>query len=157
MNVVKKFIIAQKANITLWYASRMADKAYRGLHVIGQNKDKSKQYSLGNTRYYVMPDANNRLICMNRKQFHKLRTKKYMSYEAKIKHLVSESFYFTPQANGQNPIDDKVKEYKRRKYIEYCIELSKRKKTEKRLKRKVKLAILKAKMKHRIRKMLLLE
>ncbi|MFA6813008.1 MAG: hypothetical protein WCR45_07950 [Bacteroidaceae bacterium] len=154
MNGISKFIIAQKANITLWYGSRMADQAYKGLHVVGINKDKTKRYSLANTRYYVMPDANNRLICMNRSQFHKLRTKKYMSYEAKIRHLMSESFYFTPQANGQNPIDAMVKEYKRVKYIEYCIETSKRNKRERILRRKFRRAVRKAKMKQRIKEFL---
>ena len=144
MNRLLKFIIAQKANITLWYASRKADQAYKGLHVVGENKDKTKRFSVPNTRYYVMPDANNRLICMNRRQFHKLRTKKYMSNEAKIKHLMSESFYFTPQANGAEPISPQIKEYKRRKYIEYCIEVRERRKKE--------LTIMRN-MKRRIRKM----
>lgn len=127
MNKIQRFFIAQKANITLWYASRQADKAYMGKYPIGRNKDNSKRYKIGNTRYYVIPDENERLICINRNEFRKLKRKKYISDKAQLKDLKSESFYFTPNCGGKNPISDELKEYKRRKYIEYCLTIAERK------------------------------
>ncbi len=139
---VINFFIAQKANATLWYASRQADKAYAGKMIIGYNKDKSPRYARGNTRYYVMPDHDDKLICMSRHNFKKLRTKGRMSEEAKVKHLTSESFYYTPHANGLNPLSNEWKRYKRRKYIEYCIvkynEKRKRKRTIRMARKKMK-------------------
>lgn len=118
MRLLRKFYIWLYSNIDLWLAIQKADKAYRGEYVIGENKDKSKRYLVGRTRYYVMPDADDKLIIMNRRQMHKLRVMRVMSNEAKVRHLMKESFYYTPDGSGEG-IHDTLKEYKRKKYIEY--------------------------------------
>ena len=126
-----KFFIFIRASIMLWYATKQADKAYRGEYKIGKNMDKSNRYMVPNRRYYVMPNENNDLICMNRSEFHKLRTKGQMSPEAKVKHLMKESFYFTPQANGRKPISKELKAHKKKVYIKFCIANYYRRKAEK--------------------------
>ena len=120
MRLLRKFYIWLYSNIDLWLAIQKAEKAYRGEYVIGENKDKSKRYLVGRTRYYVMPDADDNLIIMNRRQMHKLRVMRVMSNEAKTRHLMKESFYYTPDGSGEG-IHDTLKEYKRKKYIEYRI------------------------------------
>ncbi len=60
-----KYFLFIKAQILLWYASKQADKAYRGEYKIGENKDGSIRYARNNVRYYVMPDENDKLICMS--------------------------------------------------------------------------------------------
>lgn len=118
MKILRKFYIWLYSNIDLWLAIQKAEKAYRGEYVIGQNRDKTKRFLVGRTRYYVMPDADDKLIIMNRRQMHKLRVMRVMSNEAKVRHLMKESFYFTPDGSGER-IYDELKEYKRKKYIEY--------------------------------------
>lgn len=122
MKLIRNFFIWLYSNIDLWLAIQRAEKAYRGEYIIGVNKDKSKRYLVGNTRYYVMPDADDKLIIMNRRQMHKLRTMKMMSNEAKVRHLKGESFYYTPDGSG-NTIDKDLKEFKRKKYFEYRVEV----------------------------------
>jgi hypothetical protein len=121
MKQIINFFIAIKANITLWYASKQAERAYNGSHRVGTNRDGSVRYNRRNCRFYVMPDANHRLICMSRQEFHKLRTKLYMSPEAKIKHLNEESFYYTHHANGTEGLTPAQRDFKRKKFIEYSI------------------------------------
>lgn len=116
-----KFFIYLKAIISLWYATKQADKAYEGSTEIGKNRDGSPRYARKNVRYYVMPDENDKLICMNRRNFHKLRTNNQMSPEVLVRHLTKECFYFTPHANGTSPISEKVKDRKKKMYLDYCI------------------------------------
>lgn len=149
---MKKFInffIAIKANITLWYASSQADRAYKGKHRVGTNRDGTARYNRNNCRYYVMPDENDRLICMNRQEFHKLRTKLFMSSEAKVKHLIQESFYYTPNANGKDALSPEIREFKRKKFVEYSIITYHRKARLRKLVRKYKKARKKALKKQR--------
>lgn len=135
------------ANIDLWLAIQKAEKAYRGEYVIGENADKSPRYLVKNTRYYVMPDENSKLIIMHRRNMHRLRVKGVMSNEAKVKHLLMESFYFTPDGSG-NKIPDGLKAYKRKKYIEYSITMFHRRREEKRRMRLLSRKIKKIKNKH---------
>lgn len=118
MKILRKFYIWLYSNIDLWLAIQKANKAYKGEYVIGENRDNTKRFLVGKTRYYVMPDADNRLIIMNRRQMHKLRVMRVMSNEAKIKHLMKESFYFTPDGSGEG-IHDTLKEHKRKMYVKY--------------------------------------
>jgi hypothetical protein len=122
MKLIRNFFIWLYSNIDLWLAIQRAEKAYRGEFIIGVNKDKSKRYLVGNTRYYVLPDADDKLIIMNRRQMHKLRTMKMMSNEAKVRHLKEESFYYTADGSG-NTISKALKEFKRQKYFEYRVEV----------------------------------
>ncbi len=132
MKILRKFYIWLYSNIDLWLAIQKAEKAYRGEYVIGENKDKSKRYLVGRTRYYVMPDADDKLIIMNRRQMHKLRVMRVMSNEAKTRHLMKESFYYTPDGSGDG-IHGKLKEHKRKMYIEYRMQsYEKRKEARKR-------------------------
>ena len=62
MKLIRNFFIWLYSNIDLWLAIQRAEKAYRGEFIIGVNKDKSNRYLVGNTRYYVMPDADDKLI-----------------------------------------------------------------------------------------------
>ena len=48
----------------------------------------------------MLPDADDKLIIMNRRQMHKLRTMKMMSNEAKVRHLKEESFYYTADGSA---------------------------------------------------------
>lgn len=132
------------ANIDLWLAIQKADKAYRGEYVIGKNTDNTPRYLVKNTRYYVMPDDNDKLIIMHKRNMHRLRVKGIMSNDAKVKHLLRESFYFTPDGSGEG-ISDELKAYKRKKYIEYCIKTHHRKRKEKRMMRTMRSKVRKAK------------
>lgn len=118
---IRAFFIAQRAGIELWLAIQKAEKAYRGELVRYVTKDKRKIYHRGNIRYYVMPDWNDKLIIMHKGEMHKLRTKGRMSDQVKVHDLKKESFYYTSHANGVDPISPNLKEYKRRKYIEYRV------------------------------------
>lgn len=111
MKKIRKFIIIQAASLRLWYAVKQADKAYE-LAIAENKRDK---------RYYVMPDYNDKLIVMCRSEFRKLKIMKRMNREAQIKHLLKESFYFTPYANGQEAITPEIKSLKRIMYLEYCL------------------------------------
>lgn len=111
MKKIRKFIVIQFASLRLWYAVKQADKAYE-LAVSENKRDK---------RYYVMPDYNNKLIVMCRSEFRKLKIMKRMSREAQVKHLLKESFYFTPYANGRDTITPEIKRLKRTMYLEYCL------------------------------------
>lgn len=134
MNTLRKFYIWLYSNIDLWLAIQKADQAYRGKYVFGENRDKSKRYLVGKTRYYVMPDANDKLIIMNRRQMHKLRTMRAMSNEAKVKHLTNESFYFTPDGAGIG-INGGLKEYKRKMYFIYRMQAYEKRKAERKQKK----------------------
>ena len=133
MKAIRNFFIWIYSNIELWLAIQRAEKAFRGEYVVGVNRDGSKRYLVGNRRYYVMPDADDRLIIMSRRQMHKLRIMKVMSEEVKARHLMEESFYYTADAS-KNGIDS-LREYKRKKYYEYRLASYERRKRERKTKR----------------------
>jgi hypothetical protein len=118
---IRAFFIAQLAGVELWLAVQRAEKAYRGELLHHTTKDGRKVYHVGNIRYYVMPDWNDKLIIMHRRNMHKLRKKGRMSEKVQAHDLAKESFYFTTHANGADPITAKLKEHKRKKYVEYRI------------------------------------
>lgn len=111
IKMIKRFFIVQQASIRLWVASKKADMAY----------NKAMSDNARDKRFYVMPDANNKLIIMNRSQFRKLKKYNYMSNDVLIKHLLQECFYFTPYHNGKEPITKDVKKIKRVMYLQYCL------------------------------------
>lgn len=93
------------ANIKWKYAVSKADKAHA--------------QSVTKERYYVMPFGRKRLIIMNRKQFRRLKDTHYMSRGARVKDLVKESFYFTPDRGHFSPMTPAIKEAKRQMWIKY--------------------------------------
>ena len=98
------------AGIQLWYAIRLADKAHA----------KSK------VRYYVMPDEKDRLVVMNRKGFRFYKKKGLITHEAKVRDVMKECFYFTPDAGGNSPMTSEIQEAKRLMWLEYHLESKKR-------------------------------
>lgn len=111
MKKIKIILTTWIASLNLWVAIKKADNAYTDAE-IKNNKDK---------RYYVMPDHNDKLIVMNRSEFRKLKLHKRMSEEAKVKHLIKESFYYTPYSGGADAIDPNIRKLKRIMYIKYCL------------------------------------
>lgn len=82
-------------------------------------------------RYYVMPlsGSKGKLIIMDRFNFRKLKQKGYISYEAHVRDLEKECFYFTPYRNGTCAISSEIECIKRRQYFDWynaCIKKSKR-------------------------------
>ena len=128
--MISLFIII-KAQILLWFATKQADRAYKGEYKIGEYRDGTTQFMRPNVRYYIMPDENDKLICMNRQEFHKLRTKRQMSQDVLVKHLKKECFYYTPHANGRNPISEREKKERIDMYVDYCLQLRKKRKEKK--------------------------
>lgn len=111
MKKVKIFLTTWIASINLWVAIKKADNAYANAEITNA-RDK---------RYYVMPDYDDKLIVMNRSEFRKLKIHKRMSEDAQVKHLIKESFYFTPYSGFNEVIDANVKKLKRIMYIKYCL------------------------------------
>jgi hypothetical protein len=98
MNIFSKI----KASLRLREAIKMAKKAHR---------------QTGN-RYYVMPSVGSggKLIVMDRKNFRRLKLKKYINNNAHVFDMVRECFYCTPYANGDQYLSEadqhkKVKQY----------------------------------------------
>lgn len=109
MNIFNYIIALSK----LEYAIHMANKAHEQ---DGQ-------------RYYILPDANDRLIILTRYTFRKLKKQGLISSKATITDIIRESFYFTPHANGTGALSPAAQKAKRKMYLKY-IEI--RQKTEKR-------------------------
>ena len=59
--MINLFVII-KAKILLWFATKQADKAYRGEYKIGRYRDGSPQFMRPNCRYYIMPEDNDQPI-----------------------------------------------------------------------------------------------
>ena len=113
MKKIRVFLTTWIATINLWVAVKKADSAYTKAEILGA-RDK---------RYYVMPDFDDKLIVMNRSEFRKLKLHKRMNSDAQIKHLIRESFYFTPYSGYNQPIDPSVKRLKKIMYIKYCLHI----------------------------------
>ena len=62
------------------------------------------RYEEHRDRFYVLPSQDGKLIVMNRFQFKRLKSKHYIPSNATINAVRQECFYFTPYANGQEPI-----------------------------------------------------
>ncbi len=97
-----EMIIVWRAGIRLDYAIGKADKARTG------------------DRYYVMPDAFDRLIVMRRKGMRTLRRHRIMDRRVRMDDLLRESFYFTPDRAG-NTAPPVVMEKKREMYLRYVL------------------------------------
>lgn len=100
MNIYRKLV----AYLQLRNAIRQADEAH----------EKTGE------RYYVMPthgtSGKPTLVIVDRRNFRKLKFKKYISHYVHVRDLVRESFYFTPYRNGNRAITE---EYKKRKCKQY--------------------------------------
>ena len=71
------------ANVKWKYAVHLADKAHKNT----------------NERYFVMP-YKKKLIILNRKQFRRLKDKRFMYRGVYVKDVIKECFYFTPDRGG---------------------------------------------------------
>lgn len=99
MNIFNYIIALSK----LEYAIHMANKAHEQ---DGQ-------------RYYILPDANDRLIILTRYSFRKLKKQGLISSKATITDITRESFYFTPYANGTDSLSLEASKAKRKMYLKY--------------------------------------
>lgn len=112
MNIFQKL----KATLRLREAVKKADEAH----------------SKTGERYYVMPlsGSKGKLIIMDRFNFRKLKQKGYISYEAHVRDLETECFYFTAYRNGTCGIVPEVESFKRKQYYRWyaqCIKNRKKK------------------------------
>ena len=96
--------IIRRAVIRLNYAIGKAEKAH----------------ARTGDRYYVMPDAFDRLVVMRRKGMRTLRRHHVMDRRVRMDDLLRESFYFTPDRAGNTP-SPAVMEKKREMYLKYVM------------------------------------
>ena len=99
MNIFKKF----KAFLRFREAVKLADKAHK------QNGQK----------YYVLPQADGKLIVTDRKNFRGLRRKGYISRSISLPSVASHCVYCTPDARGRGGVDDLKQKFN--EYIKYLI------------------------------------
>jgi len=100
MNIFKKF----KAMLRLREAVNRADEAYR----------KSP------TRYYVLPTSDGKLAIMDKANFRILKRKHYIKQDVRTFDLLRECFYFTPYADGHDPITPYLRKRKVEQYFRWC-------------------------------------
>ncbi len=79
-----------------------------------------KAHARTGDRYYVMPDAFDRLIVMRRKGMRTLRRHRIMDRRVRMDDLLRESFYFTPDRAG-NTAPSVIMEKKREIYLRYVL------------------------------------
>ncbi|MBQ8051631.1 MAG: hypothetical protein IJ197_08695 [Bacteroidaceae bacterium] len=131
MNPIAKF----KARLTLDEAIKKADEAH------------AKHCE----RYYVMPNLDGKLVVMTKHDLKYFKRKGYVGKQSHVIHLIQESFYFTPYRNESGMITPEIIAIKRKHYFKWCDqvrkELSRKRKEERRLGRK----LLKAKIIAKIR------
>lgn len=109
MRFLKKifiFFVLLKADIQLKYAIKEAEEKYKK----------------GNVRYYVIPNFNHKLITCSRAEIRRYRTEGYFDHSAKMDNFKDECFYYTPYANGQDPISVGRKENKRKLWLNYVLQ-----------------------------------
>lgn len=72
-------------------------------------------------RQYVVAtsDKQPKLIIMDRKNFRKLKQKRYITHKAFIRDLEVESFYHTPYRNGSGELPPHIEKTKRRYYYKW--------------------------------------
>ena len=103
--------------IRIWFVLLRADIQLR--YAIKEAKEK---YSRRNVRYYVIPNYDHRLITCNRSEVRKYRTDGYFAHSVRIDDFNRECFYYTPYANGKNPISAKERALKRRTWLNYVLQ-----------------------------------
>ena len=88
MKIIRRFI----ASLQLREAVKQADKAYQE----------------NNHRYFVMPSSglDGKLIILDRNNFRGLKQKGYIDKNVSVKDLVRESFYYTPNAGGNDALPE---------------------------------------------------
>ncbi|MCM1356414.1 MAG: hypothetical protein NC212_08425 [Staphylococcus sp.] len=109
MNIFKRFY----AFLRLREAVRKADNAH----------------AKTGERYYVVPagSADKNLLIMDRRNFRKLKQKRYITGRPLIRDLVAECFYCTPYANGSGTLHREALILKRRQYLSWYESQSKHK------------------------------
>lgn len=70
-------------------------------------------------RYYVMPSAEGKLLIVDRENFRILKSKHYISHQAKVKDLERECFYCTPYHNGTGELPPLLIAIKRKQYLDW--------------------------------------
>lgn len=103
--------------IRIWFVLLRADIQLR--YAIKEAKEK---YSRRNVRYYVISNYDHRLITCNRSEVRKYRTDGYFGHSVRIDDFNRECFYYTPYANGKNPISAKERALKRRSWLNYVLQ-----------------------------------
>jgi hypothetical protein len=93
-------------------------------------KKANMAHELNGHRYYVLPadETSLKLIVMDRYNFRKLKNKKYINQDARVFHLINESFYFTPYANGDGYLSAYDQVRKAEMYYKWVDACRKRKK-----------------------------
>ena len=91
------------ADIQLWYAIRMADNAHA-------------KYG---DRFFVMPNEKDKLIVINRKSFRSYKKKGMISLDARVLHMIKESFYYTPTRDEKTDLTSEIKAAKRLMWLKY--------------------------------------
>lgn len=115
MNIFKQF----KAMLRLREAIKRADEAYNNCA----------------QRYYVMPTSDGKLAIMDKQNFRKLKRKHYIGRDVRTFDLLRECFYFTPFANGSDPITPYLMKRKRLQYFRWCEAYDKAKKEQRKKKK----------------------
>lgn len=98
-------------------------------------KKAEEAHASNGERYYVMPatmpatakTGKPKLIIMDRRNFRRLRHKKYINREACVRDLVNECFYCTPYRNGSGYLDTEGRRLKLALYYSYCKDIRKTK------------------------------
>lgn len=70
-------------------------------------------------KFYVLPTKDGKLVVMDRKNFRGLRRKGYISRDAKVPALSTNSVYHTADARGMGYIDPRFLRYKFNDYIKF--------------------------------------
>lgn len=95
-------------------------------------------------RFFVMPNADGRLVVMDRKNFRKLRFKRYINRGVYVSDLILESFYFTPCREGRLPLSENLRKAKVKSFFEWKELLFKKERAQRRRAIKAKIAKFKA-------------
>ena len=71
-------------------------------------KKANNAYEANNHRYFVMPtaDLSGKLVVLDRNNFRILKRKGYIDKNTYVRDLINECFYYTPLANGNDPIPE---------------------------------------------------
>ena len=92
-----------KSNLMYREAVRKADKAHAD----------------DGNRYYVLPNAEGKLLIMDKKNFRILKRKHYINSKATVQDLLDECFYFTPYCNGECAITKEIMALKKKQYLSW--------------------------------------
>lgn len=106
-------------NIIYYIKNRIA------LHRAIRKADKSHSLNPKNT-YFVVLNANNELIVIDKSTFQYYKRKKAINPRATINDLYRECYYFTPSRGETGVITPKLKKLKQKMYIHHMKQLKKK-------------------------------